>query len=118
MVGMADRLHDRVGTFSRGMQQRLSIARAVLHKPALMLLDEPETGLDQQAISILRDVLKASDGTARTIIMTTHNLERGLELSDRMLILAKGKICCDRPTKGMDLAELARQYRESTGAPA
>jgi heme ABC exporter ATP-binding subunit CcmA len=115
MVSMTSRLHDRVGTLSRGMQQRLSIARSLLHQPTLMLLDEPETGLDQQAISVLQQVLQAADGQKRTVILTTHNLERGLEFSDRLLILSRGKICCDRPTRGMDMAGLRETYQQSTG---
>jgi heme exporter protein A len=115
VVSLASRLHDRVGTLSRGMQQRLSIARSLLHRPTLMLLDEPETGLDQQAVSIFREVLREVDGQKRTVILTTHNLERGLELSDRLLILSRGKICCDRPTGGMDLADLRETYEQSTG---
>lgn len=118
LVAMTARLHDRVGTLSRGMQQRLSIARSLLHRPTLMLLDEPETGLDQQAISVFREVLQAADGQKRTVVLTTHNLERGLELSDRLLILARGKICCDRSTRGMDLAGLRETYQQSTGVKA
>ena len=114
LVGMAPRLHDRVGTFSRGMQQRLSIARAMLHRPSIMLLDEPETGLDQQAVLVLKDALRA--GSERpSIVMTTHNLERGLELSDRLLILAGGKIVYERPTRSIDLAGLRAAYCECTG---
>jgi heme exporter protein A len=114
LVGIASRLHDRVGTFSRGMQQRLSIARAMLHRPSIMLLDEPETGLDQQAVIILRDVLRAGSEKP-SIVLTTHNLERGLELSDRLLILAGGKIVYERPTRAMDLAGLREAYCECTG---
>lgn len=114
MVEMTSRLYDRVGTLSRGMQQRLSIARSLLHKPAIMLLDEPETGLDQQAISILRGALKTEDGGKRTIVLTTHSLERGLEMSDRLLILDQGRIVYERSTKTLDLASLKEAYRRST----
>jgi heme exporter protein A len=115
LVGMTARLHDRVGTFSRGMQQRLSIARALLHRPSIMLLDEPETGLDQQAVIILRDALRTGSGERPSIVMTTHNLERGLELSDRLLILARGKIAYERATCTLDLAGLREAYCECTG---
>jgi heme exporter protein A len=118
IVSMTSRLHDRVGTLSRGMQQRLSIARSLLHQPTIMLLDEPETGLDQQAISVLRELLQAAGGEKRTIILTTHNLERGLELSDRLLILARGKIVCESSTKDLDLAGLKETYLQSTGVRA
>ena len=116
MVGMISRLHDQVGTLSRGMQQRVSIARALLHKPAIMLLDEPETGLDQQVISILWQALRAEGEGERTIIFTTHNLERGLELGDRLLILDQGRIVYEGSSQMLDLAGLKDAYQRSTGA--
>ncbi len=116
MVDMTSRLHDRVGTLSRGMQQRLSLARALLHRPAIMLLDEPETGLDQQALSALWQVVKGEEEEKRTLIMTTHNLERGLELGDRFIILREGRIVCEESSSGLDLAALRQAYEESTKA--
>lgn len=114
MVGMTSRLYDRVGILSRGMQQRLAIARALLHKPSLMLLDEPETGLDQQAISMLWEALLAEGEEKRTIILTTHNLERGLELGDRLIILARGEIVYQKQRQDLDLASLKQAYQLST----
>jgi ABC-type multidrug transport system ATPase subunit len=96
------------------MQQRLSIARALLHKPAIMLLDEPEAGLDQQATSMLWEALQTEGGRKRTAVLTTHNLERGLELCDRLLILTKGKIVYQESTKALDLADLKRVYQHTT----
>jgi len=116
MVEMVSRLHDRTGTFSRGMQQRLSIARALLHNPAILLLDEPETGLDQQAISILRAALQMEENEKRTIILTTHSLERGLELCNRLLILNHGRIVYENSTKTLDLASLTEIYHQNTKA--
>ena len=116
IVGMTSRLHDRVGTLSRGMQQRISIARALLHKPNIMLLDEPETGLDQQSTATLWETLKQEGTVKRTIILTTHSLERGLELGDRILILAGGKVVFQKPRPGLDLAGLRQAYQQSTGA--
>ena len=114
MVGMTSRLHDRVGTLSRGMRQRLSIARSLLHKPAIMLLDEPETGLAQQATSMLWEALPTEGGEKRTIILTTHNLERGLELGDRLLILDEGKIVYEASRQVLDLAGLKKAYQHNT----
>ncbi len=114
IVGMSSRLYDRVGTLSRGMQQRLSIARSLLHKPAVMLLDEPETGLDQQTTSMLWEALQVEGERKRTIILTTHNLERGLELGDRLLILDKGKIVYQGSAQALDLAGLKDAYQHST----
>ncbi len=114
MVGMAPRIYDRMSTLSRGMQQRLSIARALLHSPAIMLLDEPETGLDQQALSMLWGVVKGEGAENRTVILTTHNLERGLDLSDRVVILSRGAVAYQQPRKALDIDSLKQAYQEST----
>ncbi|MFQ6122005.1 MAG: heme ABC exporter ATP-binding protein CcmA [Dehalococcoidales bacterium] len=114
MMGIMPRLHDRLGTLSRGMQQRLSIARSLLHQPTIMLLDEPETGLDQQAISMLWEALRIEEKGKRTIILTTHDLERGLELGERLLILDKGKIIYQGSSQVLDLAGLKEVYQNST----
>lgn len=114
MVGMTARLYDRVGTLSRGMQLRISIARALLHNPDIVLLDEPETGLDQQALSILWNVLKGDTGKKRTILLSTHSLERALEVSDRLVILRQGRIVYQAHTKALALADLRQIYHEST----
>ena len=113
-VGMATRLNDRISTLSRGMQQRLSIARALLHKPDIMLLDEPETGLDQEALPMLWQVLHNEGQGKRTIIMATHNLERGLELGNRLVILARGKIVHEHTGQSLDLTNLRKVYEETT----
>jgi len=115
LVGMNPRLHDRVGTLSRGMQQRLSLARALLHHPTLMLLDEPETGLDQEAISIVRQSLQTANGEKRTVILTTHNLERGLEICDSLLILDRGRIVFQEAAQALDLTGLKKVYQQYTG---
>ncbi|MEE8204419.1 MAG: heme ABC exporter ATP-binding protein CcmA [Dehalococcoidales bacterium] len=116
MVAMTARLHDRVGTLSRGMQQRLSIARSLLHKPSLMLMDEPETGLDQQAISMLWAILHEEGEAKRTVILVTHSLERGLELGDRLVILNRGRVVFQKPRQDLDLNSLRQAYQQSTGA--
>lgn len=115
MVGMSQRLHDRIGTLSRGMQQRLSIARALLHKPEIILLDEPETGLDQQALSILWQVLKGDKDKPRTVVVTTHNLEYALRFGDCAIIICKGKIVYREKTCGLDLPAFKKAYQECTG---
>ncbi len=114
MVGMTSRLHDRVGTLSRGMQQRISIARSLLHRPTIMLLDEPETGLDQETISMLWKALATEGERKRTVILTTHNLERGLELGERLLILDKGRIVYQGSSQDLDLLGLKEVYQRST----
>ena len=92
LVGLEARRHDPARALSRGMKQRLSIARAIVHQPSLMLLDEPYTGLDQQAAEMLRRLLQTITSESRTVIMTTHNLQRAVELCDTAAILAKGRI--------------------------
>jgi len=86
------RLYDRVGTLSRGLQQRASIARAVVQDPSIMLLDEPEVGLDPHGVIMMRDALDILDHPDRTVVMTTHNLEQGLNMSDQVVILDRGKL--------------------------
>lgn len=114
LVGMTSRLHDRVATLSRGMQQRVSIARALLHKPTILLLDEPETGLDQEAIPLIWDTMPDETGRKRTVILTTHNMERGFELAEQLLILDKGKIVYECVRGALDIAGLKEAYRNST----
>jgi heme exporter protein A len=91
-IQLESRLHDPVGTLSRGMQQRVSMARAVLHSPSFLFLDEPEVGLDPHASDMVREVLGNRDSGTRTVVMTTHNLERGLGIGDRFAIIDRGKI--------------------------
>jgi len=91
-MGLWARRRDPVRTYSRGMQQRLALARALLHDPPILLLDEPDTGLDLDAIPLLQEALVGSDGGRRAVLFTTHNLERGLELADRVAILSGGRI--------------------------
>jgi heme ABC exporter ATP-binding subunit CcmA len=114
-IGLQYRMHDRVGTFSRGMKQRLSIARAILHKPTILFLDEPYTGLDQHASQILTRILKRLKSKNRTIIMTTHNIEQGFALCDRVAILTKGKIIFDEPSHTLNVKQFKKIYLEKVG---
>jgi ABC-type multidrug transport system ATPase subunit len=91
-VGLQDVAERRAGTFSRGMAQRLSIARAVVHDPQILLLDEPFTGLDETSAERLSDQLSALREGGRTLILVTHDPRRAVELSERALILHRGEI--------------------------
>ena len=114
-TGLSDRKHDRVGTFSRGMKQRLSIARAILHKPSVLLLDEPYTGLDQQASASLESVLNSLTGSGITTIMISHDLKRSLALSDQVMIIASGTVRCHAPASEVaDVAEFQAVYERCT----
>lgn len=114
-VGLATRANDLVRTFSRGMQQRLAIARAILQDPPVLLLDEPYTGLDQDAAAILGEVLRDVATRGRTVLMTTHNIARGLALADRVAILSRGKIAYEAKRDGLTELSFAETYTEITG---
>ena len=92
MVGLDRRRRDRVREYSRGMQQRLAIGRAVLHDPLILLFDEPHTGLDQEASAMLDGVLRQVAGRGRTVLMTSHDLLRAADLATRIDILSGGVI--------------------------
>ncbi len=109
-MGLSGRRHDRVSTFSRGMQQRLSVARALLHEPALLLLDEPYTGLDQHASCVLGRVLEGLRDGHRTVVMTTHNLQEGLESCDRVAILVNGRLVFEEAAQEIDRTGFQATY--------
>jgi heme exporter protein A len=92
LVGMHARRHQVVRTLSRGMQQRVSLARAVLHRPAALIWDEPDTGLDRGGEELLRDLLQCPVGGRRAAVIATHDIGLGLALADRVAILANGRI--------------------------
>ncbi len=101
MVGLASRRRDLVRTFSRGMQQRLAIGRAVLHDPEVMLFDEPHTGLDQDACAMLDTVLREVAARGRTVVMTSHDLARAADLASRFDVLSRGKIVASAERSAM-----------------
>ncbi|HIE32042.1 MAG TPA: heme ABC exporter ATP-binding protein CcmA [Methanosarcinales archaeon] len=110
-TGLSYEKHNHVGTFSRGMKQRLSIARAILHRPSVLLLDEPYTGLDQHASAGLEDVLSSLTGSGITTVMVSHDLGRGLLLCDHLLIMAAGGVAYHAPTSEIaDADELQAVY--------
>lgn len=114
-VGLGKRADSLVRTFSRGMQQRLSIARALLHEPHVLLFDEPYTGLDQDAAAVLDSLLLDAHEQGHTIVMATHQLERAARLADRLVVISRGKIAYDS-TDRHSAADLATRYAEVTGA--
>ena len=114
-VGLESRMHDLVRTFSRGMQQRLAVARAIVHGPKILLLDEPYTGLDQHGAKIFGELLKWLKRENRTIVMTTHNLTEGLEISDRVAIIDGGKIIYESDARGIELTKFKEIYFEKVG---
>jgi heme exporter protein A len=124
-VGLYPRRGDLVRTFSRGMVQRMAIARALLHDPEVLLLDEPDTGLDPQAAEMLHGLLSelsrrpgagaspSGDGNIerpRTIVTVTHSIERGLAIADKVVILANGRVAFEAPVDGMTAAAFRPIY--------
>jgi heme exporter protein A len=109
-VGLARRRHDLVRTFSRGMQQRLAIGRALLADPAVMMFDEPYTGLDPHAASMLDQVLRDARLQGRTVLLTTHDLSRALALADRVAILARGVIAFSARCRDLEPGAFAETY--------
>ncbi|MCY3832599.1 MAG: heme ABC exporter ATP-binding protein CcmA [Chloroflexi bacterium] len=107
-VGLWRRADTLVRTFSRGMKQRLSIARAILHRPDVLLLDEPFSGLDQTAAESLDQLLATARQEGRTIILSTHQLERAPPTGERALILSRGRIAYDGAFETSELAEMYR----------
>ena len=105
-VGLTDRQRDRVRDFSRGMKQRLAIARSILHRPPILLLDEPFTGLDTAAQLMLSDLLTALKAEGRTVFLATHDFAHGLALADRFGILLQGRLIREASTRDADEAEL------------
>ena len=110
-LDIASRLDQRVGTLSHGWKKRFSLARALLHDPPILLMDEPESGLDEQALTGLGDLLREESERRRTVVLTTHNFERGLEFGDEVAILAKGRMVYRESTsKVVDADTLRKTY--------
>lgn len=109
-VELSHRRLDLVRTFSRGMVQRIAIARALLHRPSVVFLDEPHTGLDPHATDIL-DGLLGSIREDHTFVMVTHSLEKGLALASQAMVLVGGKVSFHQDISALDIAELREVYR-------
>lgn len=116
MVGLENRRRDLVRTFSRGMQQRLAIGRAVLHDPDVILFDEPYTGLDQDASSMLDEVLRSVAAQGRTVVMTSHDLARAEDLATRFDILTRGVIAASTSRESLGTSNLLTFYKQALAA--
>jgi len=113
-VELDHRKLDLTRTFSRGMLQRLSIARALLHRPEVLFLDEPYSGLDPHAMDIL-DGLIAQIRGEHTFVMISHDLDKGLELCSHALILARGRVVLFEPREALDESVFRDTYRATVG---
>ncbi len=115
-LDMQHRANDRVRTLSRGLQQRTALARAILHDPQILLLDEPDTGLDVAGAEVLQHLLLDADGRRRTVLLTSHNLGRTIELVDRIMVIVRGRIALDVPSSGTSISDLEAVIRGERGA--
>jgi ABC-2 type transport system ATP-binding protein len=98
MLGLWERRYDSAGTFSKGMKQKLAIARALLHEPRILFLDEPTSGLDPEAARLVRDFIADLRKEGRTIFMCTHNLDEADRLCDRIGVFKSNLLVVDTPT--------------------
>lgn len=99
MLGLWERRHDEAGTFSKGMRQKLAIARALLHEPQLLFLDEPTAGLDPEASRLVRDFIDELREAGRTIFICTHNLDEADRLCDRIGVFKTRLLVLDTPAR-------------------
>jgi heme ABC exporter ATP-binding subunit CcmA len=110
-AGLTDRADDDVSSFSRGMRQRLALERALLHRPRLVLLDEPFTGLDDLAVKIVSERLRQLAGNGAIVILATHDLDIADGLATRIAIMRDGRLVSDEPGS----SDLRRRYRSTVG---
>ncbi|MFS1513693.1 heme ABC exporter ATP-binding protein CcmA [Chengkuizengella sp. SCS-71B] len=114
-VGLQFFMNEPVRSFSRGMIQRLAIVRAIVHDPSILILDEPHTGLDQQAIDILNKVILKKKKQRTTILMVTHDLTQAIESCDRFILMKKGVIIDDFVLEGKNVHQLKEIYLRQVG---
>ncbi len=115
-VEMDRRADIRVRLLSHGQQKRVALARAMLHSPRTLLLDEPESGLDQRARCILEGIINEFRSADRSVIMTTHQIELGLQVADSVAALERGRVALHEPASAIDIAQLQARFSEPTEA--
>lgn len=111
-VGLSFFLNEPVKNFSRGMIQRIAIARAIVHEPEILLLDEPHTGLDQGAIGILNNVILSMKAKGTTTLMVTHDFKQAAEICDRIIIVKNGRIVDDFRIENQNLGYVSEKYEQ------
>lgn len=115
-VGLRSKAGERVRTYSRGQAQRLALARGMIHDPDVLLLDEPDTGLDEDALALLEQVITDRRARGQTTVLTTHNLERGLRMASDALALVVGRVVYAGPADGLSVEALRALYRKGGAA--
>lgn len=114
LVGLKPFAHESVHTFSRGMEQRLSVARAIIHDPQVLFLDEPFTGLDQHGAEDFMELLQGFRRQGKTVLMTSHDLDRGLDLCTRVAILNAGRLVFQKDRCQVQAKGFRQIYFEQT----
>lgn len=112
-TGLENECSKKIGTLSKGYKQRVGLAHAVLHKPRLLVLDEPTTGLDPNQIIQIRQLIK-DFGCHSSVLFSTHIMQEAAAVCDRILIMKKGEIVADMPTEGKSAEELETLFRRLT----
>ncbi|MBW2064704.1 MAG: ABC transporter ATP-binding protein [Deltaproteobacteria bacterium] len=115
LVGLIHYRTEYVNTFSKGMLQRLSIARAVINDPSVLFLDEPYSGLDQQGAGILRTILEDFKEQGKTVVITSHDIDRGLELCDEIAVLRAGRLLFRERAGNILRHDFERLYLDLSG---
>lgn len=105
-VGLTKRADDRAATLSRGLLQRLNLARAILHDPLVLVLDEPDTGLDAAGREVLSEIVRSQAARGGSIVLTTHALEYGIDLATRVVVIADGQVVLDQPRERVSDADV------------
>ncbi len=112
-VGLERRSNERVATLSRGQLQRLSLARSLLHAPRLLLLDEPDAGLDEEGIALLETLMREHKEQGGTTVFTTHHFERALSFSDRVCMLRGGRVVYQQDSSAEEAGGIKQAFQEA-----
>ncbi len=105
LLGLTDRLDMRLGAFSRGMKQKVAIARSLVHDPTVLLLDEPATALDPETARSLRSFIVSLRARHRAILLCTHDLDEAQRIADRVVVLYRGRVAREGTTAGLRAAD-------------
>lgn len=111
-IGLRTKADERTSHLSRGQLQRLAIARGILHDPDLLLLDEPDTGLDEPALELLKEIVHTRAETAAVTIFTTHHLERGFAWAHQVMVLVRGQIALRGQTDQVTVTQARETFQQ------
>jgi heme exporter protein A len=116
LLGLAEFARERIVTFSRGMLQRLAIARSLMHEPDVILFDEPLTGLDDAASHIVLDVIGELEARRAALVIATHQLVELVGVANRVGFMVQGALAAMEPIDGRDAGAVVSRYRELAAA--